>query len=500
MTTIGPMASFEEVYCPHSIPWDEECQQCADHVRYEINERNELTGLTRGNADERTGGGKRKKSAPASNSSSAPTAEQDVSPGQGLNSSDSFISSTGAPWPTLDPAALHGPAGDAVNLLAPQSEADPAGILVTLLITSGAMIGPTPHARAGHTTHPARLGALLVGDTAKARKGTSWSTSRTVLQHVDPKFLATRVLGGFGSGEAVVDEVADAGPDDEEGPRDKRLLIYEPEFARVLKVCTRESSVLSAVIRDAWDGGPLQTRARARKAVATGHHIAIVGHITADELRRNLTETEIAGGFANRLLWICVRRSQRLPFGGNLDDRALKVMGRDFEARIGAARKLGTVPFAPTARDCWADLYNTMADDDPGGMLGAIVARPEPQTLRLALLYALLDGARHIDVHHIRAAWAVWSYSRESARFIWGDAIGDEIADQLLKAIRKAGPEGLDSTGQSGVFSRNVNAARLNLARSELEARGLITTTTIPPEGGKGRARLVSRAVPKGHP
>ena len=39
-------------------------------------------------------------------------------------------------------------------------------------------------------------------------------------------------------------------------------------------------------------------------------------------------------------------------------------------------------------------------------------ARAEAQTLRLALIYALLDGAREIDLVHIQVALAVWSAVR----------------------------------------------------------------------------------------
>src|SRR3712207_8305102 len=35
---------------------------------------------------------------------------------------------------------------------------------------------------------------------------------------------------------------------------------------------------------------------------------------------RHLSETEAANGFANRFLWIMVRRSKELPFGGGAPD------------------------------------------------------------------------------------------------------------------------------------------------------------------------------------
>lgn len=406
-------------------------------------------------------------------------------------------------WPTLNPAALHGPIGHATRLLTPHTEADPTALLATLLTGWAATLTRTPHVVAGHAQHAARLSVVIVGDTAKARKGTSWATARLILDHIDPTFMLTRVIGGFGSGESVIDEVRDPQPSEDPdkpgdpGAEDKRLLIHEPEFARVLKVCARESSVLSTIIRDAWDGSRLQARARTRQAVATGHHISIIGHITAPELGRTLDTTEIAGGFANRILWICAKRSKRLPFDVEIDPTQLVDITAELKARAEQARRIGRVDFAPEARARWEQLYNEMADDDPGGLLGMIVARPEPQTLRLALIYALLDGQRTIDTPHINAAWALWTYSRQSAAYIWGDAIGDEIADTLLKAIRKAGTDGIDLTAQSALFSRKIPAKRLATARTDLETRGLIETVQVQTDG---RPRQISRTPIKETP
>ncbi|MDQ3776261.1 MAG: hypothetical protein M3461_18840 [Pseudomonadota bacterium] len=49
---------------------------------------------------------------------------------------------------------------------------------------------------------------------------------------------------------------------------------------------------------------------------ATGAHIAIISHVTVDELRAELTQTDIANGFINRFLFLCVWRSKCLPRGG----------------------------------------------------------------------------------------------------------------------------------------------------------------------------------------
>ena len=97
-----------------------------------------------------------------------------------------------------------------------------------------------------------------------------------------------------------------------------------------------------------------------------------------------------------------------------------------------------------------------------------------------------------IKVPHLEAALAVWNYCEASAYTIFGDALGDPIADRLLEALRQAGGDGLDATTQSALFGRHVTAARLTQARALLEAKRLIATEQ---EETGGRPRLVSRAV-----
>jgi hypothetical protein len=48
-------------------------------------------------------------------------------------------------------------------------------------------------------------------------------------------------------------------------------------------------------------------------ARATGAQISIIGHISRDELLKYLTGCEAANGFANRFLWVAVKRSKLLP-------------------------------------------------------------------------------------------------------------------------------------------------------------------------------------------
>lgn len=395
-------------------------------------------------------------------------------------------------WPTLDRRALHGLTGDVVATLEPHTEADPAALAATFLVFAGASIGSGPHAVADAASHPGRLFAAIVGNTADGRKGSAASNVRRVFEVADPEFTASRVLGGFGSGEILVDAVRD-GTEDDPGADDRRLLVYEPELARIFKVAARDGSTLSPIVRDAWDGGRLQARSRAKTSVASDASVAVLGHVTPDELRRYLTETEIAAGLGNRFLYVLSRRSKRLPEGGNLDDATVRDLGERTRERIDRARTIGRLHRSDAGRGRWSELYDVMADEARGGLAGTLLARAEAQTLRLSALYAVIDGQRLIDVEHIDAAWAFWRYCRATVEYLWAETTGDPVADRLLEALREAEPAGLDGTALQDLFARHVTGKRLEAARQLLVDYDLAEVVEDRQTGG--RPRVVTYAV-----
>ncbi len=209
--------------------------------------------------------------------------------------------------------------------------------------------------------------------------------------------------------------------------------------------------------------------------MADGVHVALIGHVTRDELREKLLDVEVANGFANRHLFCGVERSKLLPSGGNLDDADVAALGHEVRDALEGARKVGILRRTPAAEDWWGDLYSLMARDDPGGMVGAVIARDAAQVLRLSVVYALTDGVGAIDLPHLEAAWAVWRYCRRSAADIFGERTGDPVADKLLGSVRRAGAIGLTTDQQHEALGRHTPAVRLKAARDLLVAFGLAT-------------------------
>jgi hypothetical protein len=314
------------------------------------------------------------------------------------------------------------------------------------------------------------------------------------------------VLSGLASGEGLIFQVRDALTRTEpvkdagritghqqvevdQGVKDKRVLVQEAEFASVLKQLERQGSTLSPIIRQAWETGAIRNLVKNSPLKATDAHISIIGHITGQELRRYLSSTEVASGFGNRFLWIAVRRSKYLPDGGA--DVDLGPLTAAFERAVSFAKAVGRMPRDDEARELWHQVYPQLSGDRPG-LAGSLLARAEAQTMRLACLYALLDGSFQVEAKHLRAALALWDFCERSTRFIFGDSTGDPVADEIVEALRQR-PDGMTRTDITAIFGRNKPGDRIAKALSLLLAAGIAERQEVATGGRRAEWWFIAR-------
>lgn len=398
---------------------------------------------------------------------------------------------SGWPEPARD-AALHGPAGEFVRCTAPHTESDPMALLVQFLVCFGAAAGRGVHYQVEATRHGLNEFAILIGPSGKGRKGSAWDHVEALMSDIDREFAERSISSGLSSGEGLIFEVRDAS-DSDPGARDKRRLIIEPEFAQILKVLAREGNTLSPVVRNCWDAKPLQTMAKNSPVRATDSHVAIIGHITKDEFLRFVSGTELANGFVNRFLLVGVRRSQELPFGGRLQGKEL---ARVREAALSALRFASPprqLTFDTQARERWIEVYGPLSRGEEG-LLGAATRRGEAHVVRLAAIYATLDTSEQIALAHLEAALAVWRYSLDSARWLFGDSLGDPTADEIW-ALAKDRPQGITRSEVRDLFSRNKRAREIDRALTVLEEAGRLTRASSADGPGRPAERWLPRAA-----
>ena len=383
-------------------------------------------------------------------------------------------------WPAPPaPAAFSGLAGAITEAVAPATEADPVAILAQLLVAAGSVVGRGAHFQVEATRHHPAEFVVLVGDSAKARKGSSWDHVARLMGGVDPGF-ASRCSTGLSSGEGLIWALRDPSGRDP-GAADPRLLVVEPEFASVLKQTTRDVSTLSPVLRAAWDGRPLAILTRTAPARASTTHLSVIGHITAEELRHNMTAIEVANGLMNRFVLLACRRARLLPEGGDPDPLAHTGLGEALRDNLAISRHVGHVGFDDAARLQWYELYETLSA--PGtGLAGALAARSEAHVVRLSLIYALVDGVGAIGPSHLAAGLALYDYARRSAAWALEGATGDRVAEQIHEALL-ASPGGLTRTEIRDLFQRNCPGSAIDQALGALSRAGRLRMERVETGG-----------------
>ena len=403
-------------------------------------------------------------------------------------------------WPKMGSAGYHGLAGDMVEMIDPHTESDPVAVLTTALAMFGNAAGRGAYFVAEGRRHHPNVFVVQTGETAKGRKGSSYSQASRVFIHADHVWAKGQIRFGLSTGEGLIYAVRDPryetkqakekgeAPGDyaevmvDAGVSDKRVLVVEEEFSQVLAQTLRKANTLSATLRRAWDTGDLQNMNKNSPDKATAAHVSIVGHITKAELVRNLTSTETANGFANRFCFISVTRSKLLPDGGNLADADIERMGARFATALRWGYHAGLITRSPEAGELWHAMYPDLSEARPG-LLGAVCARAEAQVMRFALIYAMLDRSPTIEVAHLEAGLAVWRYAEASARWIFGDSLGDDVADTILGALRHR-PDGLSRTEINKLLGGNRLAPQIAVALNALATGGHAHVTR---EGGAGR-------------
>jgi hypothetical protein len=230
------------------------------------------------------------------------------------------------PPPVLGADAYHGLAGEVVSTIAP---ADRSWIRWRCCYSFGVWRQrdwPRTILPGRQDQHYTNLFGLLVGDTAKARKGLSAGHIRDFYMTAVPEWAGSCIRTGMSSGEGIIHHVRDPVlamrkgklQTIDPGVDDKRLLIDEREFRQALTVMQRQGNTLSTVVRDAWDCRQvLETLTKKEPTKATKPFISIGGHITRDELKESLDRTAMANGYVNRFLIAFIHRSKELPLGGN---------------------------------------------------------------------------------------------------------------------------------------------------------------------------------------
>ena len=98
-------------------------------------------------------------------------------------------------------------------------------------------------------------------------------------------------------------------------------------------------------------------------------------------------------------------------------------------------------------------------------MVGAVTDRAEPQTARLALIYALLDKKKMIEPVHLKSALAVWNYCETSAKALFSGRGIYKLDDKILSFLESGD---LALTQINSKLGRNIKSQEIKSALQRL--------------------------------
>jgi hypothetical protein len=192
--------------------------------------------------------------------------------------------------------------------------------------------------------------------------------------------------------------------------------------------------------------------------------------------------TAVQDGFLNRFLLIGVKRTRYLPHGSDWRSVAIRFAPLLREAIAQALAYREPFRLADDFRGFWDKEYLRL-EQRRSGDYGSVVARLSVHTLKVAMVYAALDGSPLIREPHLRAALALIAHADRTASevFSGGKATtaDEEPADEepqhakLLRFIRSR-HDGIIKRDAHRLFNNRRKGEDLDADFRLLEQHGLI--------------------------
>jgi hypothetical protein len=166
-------------------------------------------------------------------------------------------------------------------------------------------------------------------------------------------------------------------------------------------------------------------------------------------------------------------------------------MLRRLNKALTVSKSAGEMQRDEEAGDLWHDVYGPLTGERLG-LFGAVTSRAEAQVLRLSCVYALLDCSTTVALRHLTAALAVWEYCDESARFVFGDSVGERTADTILQALR-ANAYGLTRQEiNEKLFGKNKRSEEISRALRVLAEHSLARAEEQRDTGGRPSEKWIA--------
>jgi hypothetical protein len=372
--------------------------------------------------------------------------------------------------PKFPKSAWRGVFQDYLTAVEASTEAPPEFHFANLVAVAGIL-----HGRRAYVQNPNaayfNFAVCCVAETAHDRKTTAQNLAIRVIPVPYPHLFSV-LRGTMGSGEGLLEAVQD----DNQGKGHYALAVVD-EFSAPLRKCTNKGSTLAENMNQLLDAStPLALRTRTNPVHCTDALLGMTASSTPSAMADTLTEELVSLGLANRILYFMGKAAHPIPNPPPPDPALLNKVSQKIMAA--ASRATGAISFDPAADAHWQTLYVQRWNRNPATELErALTARIDSHMVRLAGLYASLEGTSAIHVDHLQAAVDVGLYCEAVALELAGyiGRCADAVVEQRVAAFLKSRAGAAMRREVHQAVSGRVSGDKLSRILNGMADCGLIT-------------------------
>lgn len=347
--------------------------------------------------------------------------------------------SEGDRWPAPPPEVYHGWFGGYLEMVSETTEAPDQFHLAAALTIVGAYAGRNVHVRhASIRTYP-NLYTVLVGLSSESKKDTA--IARAWEMAVDPPWSRTRTASPY----AERNSVASAESFIKGLSQTSNVIVRMSEFSEILANARRKgTTTILTMLMKAWDTpNQLSNDSITNPATAVNPYVSILAGTQPDVLAGDLIGTDITSGFANRVLFVPGSGKARMPRPPEVDERGLHehwlIVKRNLQT-YGIDQRL-EITWDARAMELWDHFY--MMPRGESAIERTMSQRHQNMVLKIALIYALTDGAKTITFDHLEHAIAFIDWEWACVKRLiagWATSNDNRLADRILQVLKATGP------------------------------------------------------------
>ncbi|MCH7871815.1 MAG: DUF3987 domain-containing protein [Planctomycetes bacterium] len=328
----------------------------------------------------------------------------------------------------------------------------------------GSLLGRRVFVHNAYRLYP-NIYSLNVGPAGSTKKTTVQRLASDVGRRVDENLA---IQSAVGSGEGLLEALAEADSALGQHPMHRRLLLIQSEMGQLLSKARQDGSgTLISYLLDVFDcPSVINPRTRMKPITAYKPTLSLMAASTPAHLARYVQDADWYGGFGSRLFISVAEPKDPIPRPSRPEPSRLNKVVGDIHGAIERWQEETEFKMTDESMRRWDAWY--VANKKHEGKLGEaadVVSRTAPYALKLALIFAALENdTAVIEDGQLEAGILAAEFSQKCALLLL-DEIGESKTVKLEARIMRKLAKGPGTTRrklQQSVGGRGIDSELFN--------------------------------------